>query len=58
MKIGTLALRVSKIIYGKFLTDVFKRYQRIEKALLTTMLEMHIHGVKVRKISNLIEKLC
>ncbi|WP_158679140.1 transposase [Anaerococcus marasmi] len=39
MKIGTPALRISRIRDGKFLTDVFKKYQRIEKALLTTMLK-------------------
>lgn len=39
-KIGTLTLRVPRTRDGKFLTEVFERYQGNEKALLTTMLEI------------------
>ena len=57
-KIGTLNLRVPRTIDGKFSTEVFERYQRNEKALLTTMLEMYVQGLSTRKISKIIENMC
>ena len=57
-KVGTLTLRVPRTRDGKFSTELFKRYQRNEKALLTTMLEMYVQGVSTRKVSKVIENLC
>lgn len=57
-KIGTLALRVPRTRDGKFSTEIFEKYQRIEKALLTTMLEMYVQGVSTRKVSKVIENMC
>ena len=57
-KIGTLTLRVPRTRDGKFSTELFERYQRNEKALLTTMLEMYLQGVSTRKVSKVIENLC
>ncbi|WP_243342971.1 IS256 family transposase [Anaerococcus sp. AGMB09787] len=57
-KIGTLTLRVPRTRDGKFSTEVFERYQRNEKALLATMLEMYIQGVSTRKVSKVIENMC
>ncbi|WP_106460016.1 IS256 family transposase [Anaerococcus sp. Marseille-P3915] len=57
-KIGTLTLRVPRTRDGKFSTDVFERYQRNEKTLLTTMLEMYFQGVSTRKVSKVIENMC
>ena len=57
-KIGTLTLRVPRTKDGKLSTEVFERYQRNEKALLATMLEMYVQGVSIRKVSNVIEKIC
>src|SRR5699024_10971335 len=37
---------------------VFDRYQRNEKALLTSMLEMHVSVVSTRKVSQVVEELC
>lgn len=39
-KIGMITLRAPRTKDGKFLAGVFERYQRNEKALLSTMLEM------------------
>ena len=36
----------------------FERYQRNEKALLISMLEMYISGVSTRKVSQVVEELC
>src|SRR5699024_9150201 len=44
--------------YGKFSPNVFDRYQRNEKALLTSMLEMYVSGVSTRKVSQVVEELC
>ena len=57
-KIGTLTLRVPRTRDGKFSTEVFQRYQRNEKALLTTMLEMYVQGVSTRKVSKVVENMC
>src|SRR5699024_6101672 len=43
---------------GKFSPNVFERYQRNEKALLASMLEMYISGVSTRKVSKVVEELC
>ena len=55
-QIGTLTLRVPRTRDGKFWAEVFQRYQRNEKALLATMLEMYVQGVSTRKVSKVIER--
>lgn len=57
-RIGTLDLEVPRTRDGKFSPNVFERYQRNEKALLTSMLEMYISGVSTRKVSKVVEELC
>ena len=37
---------------------MFERYQRNEKALLASMLEMYVSGVSTRKVSKIVEELC
>lgn len=56
-KVGTLTLRVPRTRDGKFLTEVFERYQRNEKALISTMLEMYVQGVSTIKVSKVIENI-
>lgn len=57
-RIGTLSLAVPRTRDGKFSPDVFDRYQRNEKALLTSMLEMYVSGVSTRKVSQVVKELC
>ena len=57
-KIGTLTLRIPRTRDGKFWAKIFERYQRNEKAPLTTMLEMYVQGVSTRKVSKVIENMC
>ena len=38
-------------------TTVFERYQRNEKALMASMLEMYVSGVSTRKVSKIVEEL-
>jgi len=57
-RVGRLNLRVLRDRDGNFRTELFKRYQRSEKALILTMSEMYIQGVSTRKVSQIVEKLC
>lgn len=57
-RIGSLDLKVPRTRDGKFSPTLFERYQRNEKALLASMLEMYISGVSTRKVSDVVEKLC
>lgn len=56
-KVFTLTLRVPRTRDGKFSIEIFERYQRNDKALLLTMLEMYIKGVSTRKVSKVIENM-
>ncbi len=57
-RVGSLTLRVCRDREGKFQTSLFDRYQRSEKALLTTLTEMYVNGVSTRKVTNIVEELC
>jgi len=53
--VGTLELKVPRTRDGEFAPTVFERYQRNEKALLASMLEMYVSGVSTRKVSRLLK---
>lgn len=57
-RVGTLVLRVPRDRDGLFNTDLFDRYQRSEKALVTSITQMYIEGVSTRKVTKIVEKLC
>jgi len=57
-RVGTLELKVPRTRDGEFSPTVFERYQRNEKALIASMLEMYISGVSTRKVSQIVEELC
>ena len=57
-RVGTLELRVPQDRDGRFSTQVFERYQRSEKALVSTLVEMYIQGVSTRKVTKIVEELC
>ena len=54
----TLELKVPRTRDGHFSPTVFERYQRNEKALMASMLEMYVSGVSTRKVSKIVEELC
>ena len=58
MKVGTVELRVPQDRNGLFSTQVFERYRRSEKALVSTLAEMYVKGVSTRKVSDVAERLC
>lgn len=43
---------------GRFSTELFERYQRSEKALVGTLVEMYVQGVSTRKAKAVTEVLC
>ena len=58
MKVGTVELKVPQDRDGRFGTEVFERYQRSEKALVSTLAEMYVKGVSTRKVGAMAERLC
>ena len=57
-RIGTLTLQIPQTRDGSFCSDIFKRYQRNEQALVLAMMEMYVQGVSTRKVSAITEELC
>ena len=57
-RVGKLELRVPQDRHGRFSTEVFERYQRSEKALVSALAEMYVQGVSTRKVKAITEELC
>jgi len=57
-RVGKIELRVPQDLDGRFSTEVFERYQRSEKALVSALIEMYINGVSTRKVKKITEELC
>jgi putative transposase len=57
-RVGKLELRVPQDRDGRFSTELFERYQRSERALVTTLAEMYVQGVSTRKVKTITEELC
>jgi len=57
-RVGTIELNVPRDREGRFRTELFERYQRSEKALVLSLLEMVVNGVSTRKVARITEELC
>jgi putative transposase len=57
-RVGKLELRVPQDRQGHFSTQLFERYQRSEKALVSALAEMYVQGVSTRKVKAITEELC
>jgi len=57
-RLGRMELMVPKDREGQFQTELFERYQRSEKALMLSLVEMYVHGVSTRKVKAITEALC
>jgi putative transposase len=57
-RVGKLELRVPQDRQGRFRTELFERYQRSEKALVSALAEMYVQGVSTRKVKAITEELC
>jgi putative transposase len=57
-RVGPIELRVPQDRDGHFSTEIFERYQRSEKALVSALAEMYVQGVSTRKVTEITEALC
>lgn len=57
-RVGTLNLLVPQTRNGSFSTELFKRYQRSEQALVLSLMEMVVQGVSTRRVAAITEELC
>jgi transposase-like protein len=57
-RVGPIELQVPQDRQGRFSTEVFERYQRSEKALVSALAEMYVQGVSTRKVKAVTEELC
>lgn len=57
-RIGQLKLEVPRDREGTFRTELFERYQRSEKALVTTLMQMVLQGVSTRRVKKITAELC
>ena len=55
-RIGKLELRVPRDRDGRFSTELFARYQRSEKALVSALAEMYVQDVSARKVKGVTEE--
>jgi transposase-like protein len=57
-RVGTLELEVPRDRAGSFRTELFERYQRSEKALVLSLMDMVVQGVSTRKVKKITRTLC
>ena len=57
-RIGSLVLHIPKLRDGTFSTQLFRRYERSEQALLLSMTLIVIQGVSTLKVSAITQDLC
>ena len=57
-RVGCIELEVCRDRDGLFQTELFRRYQRSEQALVLSMIEMYLKGVSTRKVRKIVEELC
>lgn len=57
-RVGKIELMVPQDRDGRFSTALFERYQRSEKALVGTLVEMYVQGVSTRKVGKVARQLC
>lgn len=57
-QVGDLNLLIPLDRDGTFSTVLFQRFQRSEKALTLSLMEMYVQGVSTRKVKEITEKLC
>jgi len=57
-RVGKVVLRIPQTREGSFSTEIFRRYQRSEQALVLAMMEMVLQVVSTRKVTKITEELC
>jgi transposase-like protein len=56
--VDKLELSIPQDRTGQFSTELFERYQRSERALVSALAEMYVQGVSTRKVKAITEELC
>ena len=56
--VGPVTLQVPQTRDGSFSPEIFKRDQRSEQAFVLALMEMVVHGVSTRKVTEITEALC
>ena len=57
-RVGNVELLVPRDREGRFSTELFERYQRSEKALVLSLMQMYVQGVSTRKVKKITQELC
>jgi transposase-like protein len=57
-RVGTIELEVPRDREGIFQTALFQRYQRSEKALVLTLMQMVVQGVSTGRVKEITTELC
>jgi transposase-like protein len=57
-RVGTIELEVPRDREGTFQTALFQRYQRSEKALVLTLMQMVVQGVSTGRVKEVTTELC
>ena len=57
-RVGRLELEVPRDREGTFQTELFARYQRSEKALVLSLMQMVVQGVSTRQVKKITDQLC
>jgi transposase-like protein len=57
-RVGMLELRVPQDRQGRFRKEIFKRYQRSEKALVAALSEIYVQRVSTGKVKAVTKELC
>ncbi len=57
-RVGTLELEVPRDREGRFQSELFDRFQRSEKALVLSFMDMYVSGVSTRKVKRITHTLC
>ena len=57
-RVGTIELEVPRDREGTFQTALFQRYQRSEKALVLTLMQMVVQGVSTSRVKEITIELC
>ena len=57
-RVGTIELEVPRDREGTFQTAFFQRYQRSEKALVLTLMQMVVQGVSTGRVKEITTELC
>ena len=56
-KAGEMELKVPKLRYAKFETEIINRYRRRESSVEEALMEMYLAGVSVRRVEDITEAL-